>query len=64
MVYPDDFPNTALYRYRDRYYAIHDDTWYRLWGWVPNGGREASIVTDPGLIERLDADAEEVTGQK
>jgi hypothetical protein len=63
VLYPDDFANTALYRYRDHYYAIHADTWYRLWGWVPDGGREATLVSEPELIAQLDQHAVEVTGR-
>ncbi len=63
MLYPDDFPNPALYKYRDHYYAIRDETWYRLWGWVPYGGREATVVSEPDLIAQLDQAAVEVTGR-
>ncbi len=61
MLYPDSFTNAALYRYRDHHYAIHDNTWYRLWGWVPGGGREATAITEAALIEQLDQHAVEVT---
>lgn len=64
MLYPDDFANTALYTFQDRYYAIHADAWYRLWGWVPGGGREATVVSDPALIDMLDHQAVEVTSSK
>lgn len=64
MIYPDDFTDSALYTYEDRYYAVHDGTWFRLWGWVPDGGREATAVTDSELIEMLDHYAVEVTGSK
>lgn len=59
MVFPDDFSDTTVYKYKDHYYAIRDDTWYRLWGWVPHGGREATAVTDEDLIEQLEASAME-----
>lgn len=59
MIYPDDFSNSTVYRYREHYYAICENTWYRLWGWLPYGGREATAVTDVGLIDRLDSEAEE-----
>jgi hypothetical protein len=59
MVFPDDFPNPTVYSYRDHHYAIHDDSWYRLWGWLPYGGREVTVVTDADLIKRLDSDARE-----
>jgi hypothetical protein len=64
VLYPDSFNNTTLYQFRSHYYAIHDDVWYRLWGWAEGGGREATAVTEPVLIEQLDQHAVEVSGHK
>lgn len=64
MIYPDDFADSALYIFDDRYYAVSDNTWYRLWGWVPDGGRQATAVSDADLIDKLDHYAVEVTGSR
>jgi hypothetical protein len=59
VIFPDDFLNPIVYSYRAHHYAIQDNVWYRLWGWVPDGGREATAITDAELIERLDTEARE-----
>lgn len=59
MIYPDDFPNPTVYQLRGHHYAIADNTWYRLWGWVPHGGRDVTAVTDAELIAQLDHHARE-----